>query len=80
LNDDLTTVMLRRDVLESPPVTIWPALCRRAPLPDDVEVFLSHFDTRANQAAAADQRRAGRGVDCETGERRSRLSGRALDG
>ena len=49
LNDDLTTLTLRSNVVERPPVTIWPTIRRRAPLPDDVERFLAQFETPANQ-------------------------------
>jgi Family of unknown function (DUF6932) len=49
LNDDLTTLQLRREVFEAPAVTIWPDLQRRAKLPKDVEAFLAAFDWPANR-------------------------------
>lgn len=54
LNDDLTTLTLASSVVERPPVTIWPVICRRVQLPQDVEGFLVAFEA---PAAAADERR-----------------------
>jgi len=48
LNDDLTTLTLPSGVVERPPVTIWPVICRRVQLPQDVEGFLAEFEAPAN--------------------------------
>ncbi len=47
LNDDLTTLTLPSSVVEGPPVTIWPVICRRVQLPQDVEGFLAEFEAPA---------------------------------
>jgi hypothetical protein len=41
LNDDLEVLKLSHDTINSPPVTIWPELKKRCPLPADVEDFLN---------------------------------------
>ena len=41
LHDDLDTVHLAESVVESPPLTLWPAIKRRGPLPPDLEEFIA---------------------------------------
>ena len=48
LNDDLTVLRLRPELIASPPVTIWPSVRRRCELPPDVEAFLAQVGTPAN--------------------------------
>jgi hypothetical protein len=40
LNDDLHVVTLKPDLIAAPPLDLWPAVVRRAVLPDDVEAIL----------------------------------------
>ncbi len=40
LNDDLDIVTLPRETIASPPVELWPQICRRVPVPADVEELL----------------------------------------
>lgn len=44
LHDDLGTVTLSRDVVVSPPVTLWPRVERRILLPPDVEERVAGFE------------------------------------
>jgi predicted nucleotidyltransferase len=50
LHDDLDDVRLSNDIVERPPVTVWPHITRRCTLPADVERILNSFDTPSNQA------------------------------
>jgi len=43
LNDDLETVRLSDELVNAPPVTLWPAVKRRADLPADVEAFIAEL-------------------------------------
>jgi hypothetical protein len=45
LNDDLEVLRLSNETIDAPPVTIWPELNKRRPLPTDVEDFLSRVAT-----------------------------------
>ncbi len=40
LKDDLHIVTLSRELIASPPVELWPQICRRVPVPADVEDLL----------------------------------------
>lgn len=40
LHDDLGTIRLRRELIASPPLDLWPQLVVRAPLPADVQQLL----------------------------------------
>lgn len=44
LSDDLTVFRLRGDVASSPPVTLWPEVVRRIPLPPDVESAIERLE------------------------------------
>jgi hypothetical protein len=50
LHDDLDVVRLSNDIVERPPVTVWPHVVRRCTPPPDVESILKWFDTPSNQA------------------------------
>lgn len=41
LHDDLDTVRLAESVVTSPPLTLWPDVERRGPVPPDVEEFIA---------------------------------------
>ena len=41
LHDDLDTVHLAESLIRSPPLTLWPDIERRGPLPPDVEEFIA---------------------------------------
>ena len=49
LNDDLSTLQLRREAFEAPAVTLWPDLQRRAKLPEDLDAFLTALEVPANR-------------------------------
>ena len=44
LHDDLAAIRLNRDVVLSPPVTLWPSVERRGQLPPDVEEMVAALE------------------------------------
>lgn len=52
LNDDLDVIDLRQDIVDAPPVTLWPELTRRRPLPDDVEAAISRLGVALGDGSA----------------------------
>lgn len=44
LHDDLDVLMLNRDVIAAPPLTLWPAVERRCRLPPDVEAIVETLE------------------------------------
>jgi len=54
LNDDLETVRLSDELVNAPPLTLWPAVTRRVELPEDVEGFLAQLTAPANRVPLHD--------------------------
>jgi hypothetical protein len=52
LNDDLSVIKLGRDLVERPPIDLWPSVERRVPVPDDVEEFVITRCEELNSTAA----------------------------
>lgn len=46
LHDDLDDVQLRPELIAAPPVTLWPEIIRRCPLPPDVEAAIERLSAR----------------------------------
>jgi hypothetical protein len=40
LNDDLQVVTISKELINAPPVTLWPNIVRRVTVPPDVEALL----------------------------------------
>jgi hypothetical protein len=50
LNDDLDVVTLRKDVIATPPIELWPNLVRRVVVPSDVEGLLLQLESERASA------------------------------
>jgi hypothetical protein len=43
LHDDLDNIALDSQLIQAPPIVVWPGLSYRGEVPDDVMAYLSHF-------------------------------------
>jgi len=50
LHDDFNDIRLSNEVVQAPPLTVWPEFVRRCALPQDVDQALAQFHTPSNTA------------------------------
>ena len=55
LNDDLEALRLSSDIIEAPPLTVWPTVERRCHLPADVEAFVRQLTAPSDERLGTDR-------------------------
>ena len=55
LNDDLEALRLSSATIAAPPLTVWPRVERRCPLPSDVEAFVGRLDALSDEQVEPDR-------------------------